>query len=82
MVKIHTFSSENMQPRGLVWIVPFIIGASLVLFGILIVIMPELLAVIVAAGIVFAGVSLLLFSLRLRNSRQKSIHSMFKRFDI
>jgi membrane protein implicated in regulation of membrane protease activity len=51
------------------WWIP---GAMLILFGLAIVIFPELLALIVASALIFAGANLLVWGHWMRRAQQRS----------
>ncbi|MGI6207738.1 MAG: hypothetical protein ACOYEW_05935 [Anaerolineae bacterium] len=59
--------SRDLQDLSWLYIIQ---GAALVLLGIMIVIFPELLAVLVASFLVVAGVLTLLTGLRVRRARR------------
>lgn len=63
------------------WLLPFLIGTCLVTFGILIVLMPQLLAFIIAAFFIFSGISLIGFSLRLRSTKSVYNSVVVETFD-
>jgi len=48
------------------WMFPILIGITLILFGVLVLVMPELLAFLVAFGVIFAGFSLIGLGLSLK----------------
>lgn len=59
------------------------LGIALILFGALIIAMPELLALLVAALIISSGLSILLFGLKLKSfSRSDSQVEILDRFDM
>ncbi len=73
-MKIISLSSST----NLLWRAYVFPGAFLVVLGVLIVMMPELLALIVAAIFIFAGSGLLLFGLQVR----RQVRSYSKSDDI
>ena len=60
------------QMFGSMWIFYVIIGATLVAFGVLILLVPRLLVLLVASSVIFAGISLIIVGLRLRAPRKLS----------
>ncbi len=75
MFKLYTVNSRGVPGAGGGSLFFISLGVALLLMGISIVIMPELLALLVAAGIIFAGMGLLAFGMHLR--RLEKMQSQF-----
>lgn len=65
----------NMGNLGSFWLAPAFFGVLLIVFGLLIIAKPELLAYLVAAVLIFAGCSLLGLAWHLRG------RVTYRRFD-
>ena len=62
------FVSYTSQPSTSVWTMPFIFGLCLILFGFLILMIPELLEILVASVLILAGIGLVFTGIAVRNS--------------
>lgn len=60
-----------MYPIATAWWLP---GAALILFGLAIVIFPELLSLLVALALIFGGVNLLIWGSWMRRAQTQRVH--------
>lgn len=65
-MRIRQFAQWSTQPGTPFWKAYFVFGLCLVLFGILVIIKPELLVALIGGGFIFLGIIVLGIAMRLK----------------